>query len=139
MYCAQVPNLFACHMKQQQTLLGNFCHKVSIVQHILTWTICIIYFSSAALKECPSSSDLRHFIQSRASRCLLLHSTSSFDSTTGWLLYLTGSFNLTLWGRGLLYLFDVKFVLTRTAQYVVNMLKLWCHYASLGKFYNLNV
>jgi len=31
---------------------------------------------------------LRHF----NSKCLLLHSTSSFDSTTGWLLYLQGSF-----------------------------------------------
>jgi len=33
-------------------------------------------------------------------------------------------------------LFDAKFVLARTARYVVHMLKLRCHYA---KFYNLNV
>jgi len=33
----------------------------------------------------------------------------------------------------------VKFVFARTARYVVNMLKLQCHYASFGKFYSLNV
>ena len=27
----------------------------------------------------------------------------------------------------------------RTAQYIVHMLKLWCHCSSLGKFYKLNV
>jgi len=36
-------------------------------------------------------------------------------------------------------LFGAKFVLARTAWYVVHMLKLQCHYASLDKFYNLNV
>jgi len=36
-------------------------------------------------------------------------------------------------------LFGTKFVLDRTARYVVHMLKLWCHYVSLDKFYNLNV
>ena len=32
-----------------------------------------------------------------------------------------------------------KFVLARTARYIVHMLKLWCHYTSLVKFYNLKV
>ena len=32
-----------------------------------------------------------------------------------------------------------KFVFARTARYVVCMLKLWYHYASLGKFYKLNM
>jgi len=36
-------------------------------------------------------------------------------------------------------LFGVKFVLAKTAQYVVHMLKLRCHNATLDKFYNLNV
>jgi len=36
-------------------------------------------------------------------------------------------------------LFGAKFVLARTAWYVIHILKLRCHYASLDKFYNLNV
>jgi len=36
-------------------------------------------------------------------------------------------------------LFGAKFVLARTARYVIHMLKLRCHYASLDKFYILNV
>ena len=36
-------------------------------------------------------------------------------------------------------MFGAKFVPARTARHVVHMLKLWCRYASRGKFYNLNV
>jgi len=36
-------------------------------------------------------------------------------------------------------LFGAKFFLARTALYIVHILKLQCHYASLDKFYNLNV
>ena len=36
-------------------------------------------------------------------------------------------------------MFGARFVLSRTARYVVHMLKLRCHYASLDKFYNLNM
>jgi len=36
-------------------------------------------------------------------------------------------------------LVGVKFVLARTAWYIIHMLKLRCHYASLDKFYNLNM
>jgi len=41
--------------------------------------------------------------------------------------------------QGLLELFGAKFVFTRTAWYIIHMLKLQCHYASLGEFYKLNV
>jgi len=37
------------------------------------------------------------------------------------------------------HLYGEKFVFSVTAWYVVHMLKLQCHYASLGKFYKLNV
>jgi len=39
----------------------------------------------------------------------------------------------------LLGLYGEKFVFSVTAQYVVHMLKLQCHYASFDKFYNLNM
>ena len=37
------------------------------------------------------------------------------------------------------HLYGEKFVFSITAQYVVHMLKLQCHYASFEKFYSLNV
>ena len=36
-------------------------------------------------------------------------------------------------------LYGRKFVFSTTAQYIINMLKLQCHYASLGKLYKLNM
>jgi len=33
----------------------------------------------------------------------------------------------------------MKFVLARTAWFIIHMLKLWFHYASLDKFYNLHM
>ena len=37
------------------------------------------------------------------------------------------------------HLYGEKFFFSVTARYVVHMLKLQCHYASLGKFHTLNV
>jgi len=37
------------------------------------------------------------------------------------------------------HLYGEKFVFSVIARYVIHMLKLQCHYASLGKFYKLNV
>jgi len=37
------------------------------------------------------------------------------------------------------HLYGEKYIFSITAQYIIHMLKLQCHYASLGKFYKLNV
>jgi len=37
------------------------------------------------------------------------------------------------------HLYGEKCVFSATARYVVHMLKLWCHYASFDKFYDLSV
>jgi len=37
------------------------------------------------------------------------------------------------------HLYGEKFIFSITAWYIVHMFKLWCYYAYLGKFYNLNM
>jgi len=71
----------------------------------------------------------------------LTHTGSGYLHSTTVPLLLAGYFSyLTLReARRLLWLFGAKCILARTAWYVVHMLKLQYHYASLDKFYNLNV
>jgi len=43
------------------------------------------------------------------------------------------------WGDFYYALHGEKFALSVTAQYIIHMLKLQCHYASFDKFYNLSM